>query len=374
MRDAAKGWPRLRPGPAAGRAAASAMIAAVIAVIAVMALAVMAVPPAAMAQQGSPPATGKAAPPAAGVAPHLNLEELLSAVVRVRTSINPDARTVENLGRERDGSGVVIDDSGLILTIGYLMVEAYAADVITNDGRKVPATVVGYDNDTGFGLLRALEPLKVRPMPIGKSAAVKEREPVLAASFGGMAGVAPAMVASRREFVGNWEYLVEDAFFTTPAHNLWSGAALISRDGKLVGLGSLIVGDALGKGSRAPGNMYLPIDLLPPILADLIAEGHSSAPPRPWLGISVNEAGGALVLGRVTPDSPAERAGLQKGDVISGVGGKRASDRAALYREIWAAGKAGDTIPVDVVRAGEKQRISVPSMNRLDHLKLKTTF
>ena len=173
-------------------------------------------------------------------------DDLLSSVVRIKTYINPDGRTVDNLGQERDGSGIVIDDDGLILTIGYLMVEAHAAEAITNDGRKIPATVVGYDHDTGFGLLKAVAPLKVRPILFGNSKDLKVGDPVLAASFGGRDGIAPARVVSRREFAGSWEYLVDGAIYTAPAHSHWSGAALITRDGKLVGVGVPVVHVAAG--------------------------------------------------------------------------------------------------------------------------------
>ena len=174
------------------------------------------------------------------------IEELVSAVVRIKTQINPEGRTVEELGRQREGSGIVIDSNGLVLTIGYLMVEAFAAEVIDNNGRALPANVVGYDHESGFGLLRTIEPLKLKPLAMGKSADVKQGDPVLIASFGGVDMVAPAYVVARREFAGSWEYLLDDALFTAPPHPAWSGAALISREGKLVGVGSLIVGDATG--------------------------------------------------------------------------------------------------------------------------------
>ena len=204
-----------------------------------------------------------------------SLEDLVSSVVRIKTFINPDGRTIENLGREREGSGIVIDEDGLVLTIGYLMVEAHAAEVVTNGGRTVPANIVGYDHETGFGLLKAIEPLKFKPLPFGKSADLKERDPVLVASAGGANMVGAAYVVAKREFAGNWEYLLDEAIFTAPPHPAWSGAALISRDGKLVGVGSLIVGDAAGGSDATPGNMFVPIDRLPPILADLIADGRA---------------------------------------------------------------------------------------------------
>ena len=302
------------------------------------------------------------------------LDDLVSAVVRIRTFINPDGRTVENLGREREGSGIVIDTDGLVLTIGYLMVEAHAAEVITNAGRTVPANVVGYDHETGFGLLRAIEPLRLKPLAFGKSAELKQGDPVLVASYGGASMVAPVHVVAKREFAGNWEYLLDEAIFTAPPHPVWSGAALINRDGKLVGVGSLIVGDAAGSGDGNPGNMFVPIDRLPPILGDLIADGRAAGAQRPWLGVTTNEAHGKLIVTKVTPGGPAEQAGLQRGDIIVAVNGEKTDSLADLYRKVWAVGQAGVTVPLDVLHDDEKQRVDVKSMNRLDHLKLKSTF
>jgi S1-C subfamily serine protease len=303
-----------------------------------------------------------------------SLDELVAAVVGIKTFIDPDARTRESLGREREGSGIVIDESGLVLTIGYLMVEAHAAEVVTNAGRTVPASIVGYDHETGFGLLRTLEPLKLKPIALGKSDAVKTGDPVLVASFGGAQMVAPARVVAKREFAGNWEYLLDEAIFTAPPHPVWSGAALIARDGKLVGVGSLIVGDATGKGEPGPGNMFVPIDRLPPILADLIADGRVSGPGRPWLGLAADEANGRLTVGRVTPGGPAEKAGVARGDVIAGVNGEAAITMADFYRKVWATGSAGASVPLDIEQRGAKRRIDVRSINRLDHLRLKSTF
>ena len=303
-----------------------------------------------------------------------SLDQLVSSVVRIKTRIDPDGRTVGTLGREREGSGIVIDDNGLVLTIGYLMVEAWSAEISTNAGRTVPASVVGYDPETGFGLLRAIVPLNLQPMAFGRSAELKERDPVLIASFGGAGMVAPARVVSKREFAGNWEYLLDEAIFTSPPHPEWSGAALINREGKLVGVGSLIVGDATGTGDKVPGNMFVPIDRLPPILGDLVAGGRVSGSGRPWLGVTTNEAQGRLVVSRVAPGSPAEGAKLQPGDVIVGVDGERPKDLADFYRKVRAEGNAGTVIPLDVLRNNEVRRVEVKSMNRLDHLKLNSSL
>jgi S1-C subfamily serine protease len=315
--------------------------------------------------------------PAAAQAPEPRtawIEELVAAVVRIKTHINPEGRTVETLGRQREGSGIVIDSNGLVLTIGYLMVEAFAAEVIDNNGRAMPANVVGYDHETGFGLLRTIEPVKLKPLPLGRSAEVKQGDPVLVASFGGKDMVAPAYVVARREFAGSWEYLLDDALFTAPPHPAWSGAALISREAKLVGVGSLIVGDAAGGTDKSPGNMFVPIDRLPPILGELLAGGRVAGPGRPWLGVNAEERHGRLFVSRVTAGSPAEKAGIRRGDLIVGVNGDPAKNLADFYRKVWAHGAAGVTVPVDVLQESQVRRIDVKSMNRLDHLRLRSTF
>jgi S1-C subfamily serine protease len=302
------------------------------------------------------------------------LDELISAVVRIKTHINPDGRTVQGLGRDREGSGILIDSDGLILTIGYLMVEAYAAEVITNDGRTIPASIVGYDHETGFGLLRTIEPLRIKPFTLGKAADVKEQDVAVVASGGGARMVLPVQVVGKREFVGNWEYLLDEAIYTAPPHPAWSGAALISREGKLIGVGSLIVGDAAGTKEHNPGNVFVPIDRLAPILGDLLSDGRPSGPGRPWLGMNADETHGRLMVGRVTPGGPADKAGIQRGDVIVGVNGETPTGLPDFYRKVWSKGSAGAVIGLDVRHNNAVEHLDIQSVNRLDYLKLNSTF
>ena len=303
-----------------------------------------------------------------------SLEDLISAVVKIKTHINPEGRTVQGLGRDREGTGILIDADGLILTIGYLMVEAYAAEVITNDGRTLPASIVGYDHETGFGLLRTIEPLKIKPFTFGKIADVKEKDVVVVASGGGASNVVPALVVSKREFVGNWEYLLDEAIYTSPPHPSWSGAALINREGKLIGVGSLIVGDAAGTKENNPGNVFVPIDRLAPILGDLLTEGRPAGPGRPWLGMNADDMHGRLMVGRVTPGGPADKAGVKRGDVIISVNGEATTSLPDFYRKVWSKGGAGAVIGLDVRNSNTMQHFDIQSINRLDHLKLKSTF
>jgi S1-C subfamily serine protease len=303
-----------------------------------------------------------------------SLDDLVSAVVHIKATINRDGSTVQTLGPQREGSGIVIDAGGLVLTIGYLMVEAESIEVSTNAGRTFSAEVVGYDPESGFGLLRTSEAPKIEPIGLGKSAALHDGDPVLIASAGGASMVMPARVVSRRAFAGGWEYLLDQAIFTAPPHPEWSGAALISRDRKLVGVGSLIVEDSTGDNDKKPGNMFVPIDLLPPILGDLIADGRASGPAHPWLGMYTEETHGRLVVSRVTPGGPAEKAGLHSGDVLVGVNGEAAKSLADLYRQIWMQGTAGASIGLDVRHGDGTRRLDVRSINRLDLLKLKSTL
>jgi S1-C subfamily serine protease len=304
-----------------------------------------------------------------------SLDEIVAAVVRVKTFINPDGRSIANLRREREGSGIVIDESGLIVTVGYLVVEAHGAEVITNSGRAVPATVIAYDPEFGFGLLRATEPLRLKPMAIGRSTDLRAQDPALVASFGGAGMVAPVHVVSRREFAGAWEYLIAGAIFTAPPHPVWSGAALIGRDGKLAGVGSLFVSDAKGgDDDGTPGNMFIPVDALMPILGDLIANGRVSGPAKPWLGVNTREIGGRLVVTRVSPQGPADKSGVRHGDVIVGVGGEKTGSLPEFYRKLWSMGAAGVTVPVEVMQDGDARQLEIPSMDRLDYFRLKSTF
>ncbi|MFQ5851880.1 MAG: S1C family serine protease [Candidatus Binatia bacterium] len=301
-------------------------------------------------------------------------KDVLAAIVRVRSDVPADARTAPTLGTEREGSGVVIDSGGLILTIGYLILEAMGAEVGGPGGKPINANIVGYDHNTGFGLLRATRPLGVTPMKFGKSSAVRERDEVLVASHGGPDSVQAAIVASRREFAGYWEYLLENAIFTVPPHPNFGGAALIGRDGRLLGIGSLLVQDAVPGRDSIPGNMFVPIDQLKPILADLMLKGRSAEPPRPWLGIFGRAVGGRILVLRVSPGGPADQAGLRSNDMIVGVAGEVVEGLADFYRKVWTRGRAGVEVPLNVLQGTRVREVIVRSADRYRHLRLKPSY
>jgi len=298
----------------------------------------------------------------------------VAAVVGVHAEVPPEARTAGTLGRERTGTGVVIDGSGLVVTIGYLILEAAAVDLYDESGRRVPAEVVGYDHETGFGLLRALEPLAVAPVPLGDSGGVAIGDPLLVLSRDGDLGGRQVGLVSRREFAGYWEYLLPDALFTTPPHPAFAGAALIDREGRLVGIGSLYVGDAAAEEVASPGNMFVPIDALKPIMGDLLALGRRDAPGHPWVGVSALEHAGHVIVRGVADDGPAEAAGVRPGDVLLAVGDTQVGTLAELYREIWGLGEPGVAVPLRVMRQNRILELSVPSVDRMRWLRLNQTY
>ena len=302
----------------------------------------------------------------------------LDSIVAVRATVPADARTADALGTEREGSGVVIGPDGLVLTIGYLILEAVSAEITLQDDRVVPAEVVAYDYETGFGLLRPLTNTGLPPVKFGESAGLEQDNPVLVASFTTPAVQTPtataAYVVSRREFAGYWEYLLPDAIFTAPPHLSFGGAALLGADGRLLGIGSLFVSDAADPGVQLAGNMFVPIDALKPILADLRAHGQSQGPRRPWLGVFTEELRGHLFVYQVAPGGPADTAGLRVDDVILGVDGRPIEGMADFYKRVWALGGPGVEVPVRVLSGGRVQDLAITSGDRYDYLKLDPSF
>lgn len=309
-------------------------------------------------------------------APRDEVAETLSAIVRVKARSVPNARSAATLGTEREGSGVLVRE-GYVATIGYLVIEAEAIEVTGADGKAVPAALAGYDHASGFGLLKLLAPLAGKPLPLGDSGSIAVRAPALVASYGGGDQVSLVNVVSRRPFSGSWEYLLESAIYTYPPVMNWSGASLIGSKGELVGLGSLIVADAVGSagtGTQAPGNLFVPIDLLKPILDDLIARGKAGGPVRPWLGMNTEELRGRLFVTRVSPDSPADKAGVKRGDMVIGVGNEEVASLAEFYRKVWARGAAGIEVPLRLLQDTQARDVSVRSIDRVEYFRARTNY
>lgn len=289
-----------------------------------------------------------------------------TAVVGIKARVPADARSAKTLGREREGNGVVIDSSGLILTVGYLILEANEVEV-RHQGRQLSASVVAYDWDSGFGLVRTAVPIKVKPIALGDSDAATVKRQLKVQVAGEEHTV---LVVDRRDFAGYWEYLLEQAIFTSPPVASWGGAALLDEHGRLVGVGSLFVEDAFRGSGALPGNMFIPVNRLKPVLADLLSLGRSSAPPRPWIGIYLQQHAFGLVVTFVTPGGPAATAGLQRGDIVVGLGEREIDDPAEFWRALWASGEAGVEVKVRIRRDDREQALSVRSADRGKFLKL----
>ena len=297
----------------------------------------------------------------------------LDAILGLRAEIPRDARTANTLGRVREGSAIVIDNAGLALTIGYLVLEASEVSLFDAGGRTIPASVVAYDHETGFGLVRALLPLDVTPLPIAADADATEGDPLLVVSRVGRLEGTQVMLADRRVFAGYWEYLLDEALFTSPGHGQFGGAALIDPAGRLVGVGSLRVSSTTSDGRPSPGNMFVPVDLLPPILGDMLALGHAGQ-AKPWLGITSRESPEGVVLGGVTAGGPAAQAGLLPGDRVVAVGEAPVGTLETLYRSVWQLGDPGVTVPLKVERGERMLDVEVRSIDRRQWLRLDQSF
>ncbi len=314
------------------------------------------------------PAPPQARPSDAAVA------RMAQSIVKLQAYVPPEARSAQRLGTKREGSGVVVGDDGLIVTIGYLINEAMAVEIVDHAGKPHQATVVGFDQASGLGLVRLNDKAALPALELGDSAALAERQPVIVAAAGGTDSVQPAFVVSRREFAGSWEYLLDRAIYTSPPLTAFGGAALIGGDGRLLGIGSLILQSVMPN-QELPGNVFVPVDLLAPLLKDVAATGKPRGIERPWLGMNVDDIqGGLLVVGSVSKDGPAGKAGIQRGDVVLSIGTTRFQNLADFYRRVWALGGPGIDVPLEVMQKDGFRQLTIKSGDRSRYLKLQPTY
>ncbi len=291
-------------------------------------------------------------------------DEILKAVVKVRAIIPDGALTAPLLGTEREGNGILIDSDGYILTIGYLILESARIEVIDPENQVIEAQFIAYDYDTGFGLIRADKFLNVAPLELGSSTGLKPGDPALVAGHKGSENVVGVRIVQRGEFVGYWEYLLDNAIYTSPPYQNYGGAALIGPDGSLLGIGSIYTRLAVAGFGAIPANMFVPIDLLKPILNDLKTAGRSRQPQKPWLGVHSEESHGRVFITRLMPGGPGKKSNLQAGDLILKVNRQPVTGQADFYRKVWALGNAGVKVPISILRDTEIKEITLNSIDR----------
>jgi S1-C subfamily serine protease len=292
-----------------------------------------------------------------------DLERTLASVVNMRALVPEDAFTAPILGTDRLGNGILIRENGIVLTIGYLVTEAEQVWMTTTDGRVVPGSVLAYDHETGFGLVQAHRPLGIPVVPLGSAQDIRINDPVIVGGGGGRRHALSARVVSKREFAGSWEYVLDQALFTAPAHPSWGGAGLIDRQGRVAGIGSLFVQQAREQVELA-GNMFVPIDLLRPIFDDLARTGRPATPPRPWLGVYLAQSERSIVVVGLANGGPAQKADVRPGDQVIEVAGDQVVDLAATFRRIWTLGDAGVEVPLTLRRNGRVLQLVVGSTER----------
>jgi len=301
-----------------------------------------------------------------------DLNRALESVVALSSTVPPDAFTATTLGTERTGSGVVIREDGLVLTIGYLITEAEHVWLRSLGSRPTPGHALAYDQETGFGLVQALGRLALPSLPVGRSDSLRIGDSVVVASGGGRPHAIASKVVARQEFAGYWEYLLDDAIFTAPAHPFWGGAALIGSEGRLLGIGSLLVQRGDGQGRRVDINMCVPIDHLTPILNDLLTFGRVNKPSRPWLGMFAAEQEEGIIVVGLAKGGPAEKAGVQVGDRVVAVGAEESGDLATLWQNVWSAGTAGAEVRLSLMRDEITTTVAIRSADRAQFLRAPT--
>lgn len=294
----------------------------------------------------------------------LDLDTVLAPVVALEARIPEDARSADTLGTVRGGTGIVIDGTGLVVTVGYLILDASTVEVLPEGlgGPRVAGQVIAWDHATGLGLVRAPALAGTRPMPLGESGRIGADDAVIAVSWTRAEGLLPALVVDRREYAGYWEYLLEDALYVSPIHPAFPGAALVGLDGRLLGIGAFAHVDE-GEEQDIAGTVYIPVDTLKSVLAELLLDGRSGH-RRPWIGLYCEEVDGTLRVMRVPDDGPAARVGIRPGDGVVEVDGRPVASLAALYRALWSAIGPGETVSLTLERDGAPYTARVEAIDR----------
>lgn len=298
-----------------------------------------------------------------------DLEQALRSVVEVKSTVPEDAFSAKTLGTERLGNGVLIRKDGLVLTIGYLITEADSLWLTLADGQVVPGHVMAHDQETGFGLVQALAKLELPALELGSSAGCMVGDLVVVGGAGGLSQSVAGTVIAKQEFTGYWEYALDEALFTAPAHPHWGGTALIGPTGDLLGIGSLQLQQTLRNGQTEEVNMMVPIDLLKPIYEDMLKLGRPDRPARPWLGVYATEVGNRVVIAGTSKRGPARRANIRTGDIVLGVADQEVRSAGGFFRQVWSLGIAGVDVPLLIYRDGQTFEVTVQSDDRRSYLK-----
>jgi serine protease Do len=294
-----------------------------------------------------------------------DVKRIYQSVVKIDSIVPADARTANSLGTIRGGNGIVIDDKH-ILTIGYIVVEAETITITLPNGGVVPAELAGYDHTTGFGILKTILPSKLTPLQIGNSDKLNKEDLLYVLPYLTEGAPSAVKMVSRRSFTGWWEYFLDKPIYTHPMNTSFAGSALINEFGELLGIGSLYVSDAAAEGVPMPGNLFVPINDLKPILNDLIVHGKRTADVKPYMGLTSNDDTGKVMVTRVNDDGPAAKAGFKENDIILRVNKINIQDTEKFYKIVWSQGGPGTLLDFEIERNNQIISLKLTTMDRND--------
>jgi S1-C subfamily serine protease len=320
----------------------------------VLLLLALLVPAASLAAPNEPPSP--IVPANSDKAP-AHLQKIIPAVVGIHSKIPLDRPSVLTLGPLRWGSGVIYDPQGYILTVGYIVSDAAEIQVSLQDGRTVPARLVGVDAQSGIGVIKmeGEGPWPAAPLGDSTRAAVGDTTATLGVDSDKKLVVTQGSIQEIKRFAGYWEYMIDRALIVAPYNPSFGGSPLVNGRGEVIGVTSLRLGET------PQVNLAIPIEYFIAVREELLAKGGlPSRPPRPWIGVYTVPTPQGLIVAGGSPTGPAAEAGFQRGDVIVRLNGQSVEGQEDFYQKLWQT-KVGDEIAIVVLRE-----------NKFEILKLKT--
>jgi S1-C subfamily serine protease len=292
------------------------------------------------------------------------VKHLLSSVVHIHTEVPSAHPSTRILGDERMGTGTVVDPSGLILTVNYVVMGGETIQVTLARGRALRAEIVAQDFEVGLALLR-VKRQGLPAAPVTASESLTRGDPVFALGSTGPRErrVAGGLVTYLGEFEAYWEYLLDRGIVSSAANPGFGGGPLFTLSGKMVGVVSLNLNEI------ARSSLAIPVECYLRNQEEFVRFGRVvSRPQRAWLGVFAHVLEEGVVVAGLVPNGPGARSGIQEGDLIVSLDAREVPTRKDLYLSLWRHAP-GEKMTLEVMRDNQVRRLSVTAGDRADFYK-----